>query len=306
MKMSRVESRESGAAGISDARLSTLDPRQAFTLIEVMVVVVLMTFIIIALMSVFSGTQRAFRASLTQTDVLEGGRAAMDLITGDLRQMTPSLDVSNGTANFYVGVVNSTALVQPLTASGDSRTNILEYFFILSRENQTWTGTGYAVDLVSASPINPLYRYSTNMNVGAGSPWNLFNYFTNAVANHNFSGMSHLLDGVVDFRVRGFDPNGGWMNSNYTNANNFQTLSAASFYGETGFIMFSNTLPAAVEIQMGVVEDRTLQRAESLPNNLPAAPPNDSRTLYLENQASSVHVFRQRVTIPNLDPTAYQ
>jgi hypothetical protein len=61
-----------------------------------------------------------------------------------------------------------------------------------------------------------------------------------------------------------------------------------------------------VEIQMGVVEDRTLQRAESLPNNLPAAPPNDSRTLYLENQASSVHVFRQRVTIPNLDPTAYQ
>jgi type II secretory pathway pseudopilin PulG len=302
MKMSNVECRMSGAAGISDARLSTLGPRQAFTLIEVMVVVVLMTFIIIALMSVFSGTQRAFRASLTQTDVLEGGRAAMDLITGDLRQMTPSLDVSNGTANFYVGVVNSTALVQPLTASGDSRTNILEKFFILSRENQTWTGTGYVVDPTSVNPINPLYRFSISTNVSV-DPAVLYNIF---ITNNNFANMSHLLDGVVDFRVRAFDPNGGWMNSNYTNANNFQTLSAASFYGETGFIMFSNTLPAAVEIQMGVLEDRTLQRAESLPNNLPAAPPYDSRTLYLTNQAGSVHVFRQRVTIPNLDPTAYQ
>ena len=47
----------------------------AFTLIEVLVVVVLMSLIILALMAVFNSTQTAFRASLTQTDVLEGGRA---------------------------------------------------------------------------------------------------------------------------------------------------------------------------------------------------------------------------------------
>jgi type II secretory pathway pseudopilin PulG len=294
MKMSRAESRESGAAGISGARPSTLDPRQAFTLIEVMVVVVLMTFIIIALMSVFSGTQRAFRASITQIDVLEGGRAAMDLITGDLRQMTPSLD---GSANFYVAVVNSTGLIQSLPASTQSRTNILEYFFILSRNNQTWTGTGYAVDTTSAATsINPLYRFSISTNVAAASPATLLKIFTNTLP----ANMSHLLDGVVDFRVRAFDPNGFWMNSSYTNANNFQTLSAASFYGETGFIMFSNTLPAAVEIQMSVLEDHTLQRASSWPNGTAA------QISYLAGQAGSVHVFRQRVKILNLDPAAYQ
>ena len=67
----------------------------AFTLIEVLVVVVLMSFIILALMAVFNSTQTAFRASLTQTDVLEGGRSAMGMIKSDLESMTPSFGVSN-------------------------------------------------------------------------------------------------------------------------------------------------------------------------------------------------------------------
>jgi len=63
--------------------------RRAFSLIEIMMVVALLTLIMVALMSVFSSTQTAFRASITQTDVLEGSRAAMDLLTSDLRQMAP-------------------------------------------------------------------------------------------------------------------------------------------------------------------------------------------------------------------------
>src|SRR5260221_10877601 len=77
-------------------------------------------------------------------------------------------------------------------------------------------------------------------------------------------------------------------------------------YGEVGFCMFSNTLPASVEIEMGVLEDRTLQRAESLPNDIPAPSPNDRRTLFLQGQAGQVHIFRERVSIQNVDPSAYQ
>jgi type II secretory pathway component PulJ len=44
----------------------------------VLVVVSLLSLIVLALMAVFNSTQRAFRASITQTDVLEGGRATMD------------------------------------------------------------------------------------------------------------------------------------------------------------------------------------------------------------------------------------
>jgi type II secretory pathway component PulJ len=74
-------------------------PRAAFTLVEVLVVMTLLSFIVIALMGVFNSTQAAFRASLTQTDVLESGRAAMNLITGDLRAMSPSLGGSRNSTS---------------------------------------------------------------------------------------------------------------------------------------------------------------------------------------------------------------
>src|SRR5208282_4111864 len=67
----------------------TRAPR-AFTLIELLVAITLLSLIVLALMAVFNSTQTAFRASVTQTDVLEGGRAAMDMMTSDLRQMAPS------------------------------------------------------------------------------------------------------------------------------------------------------------------------------------------------------------------------
>jgi type II secretory pathway pseudopilin PulG len=291
--------RRPGAVSTFNLQPSTFNSSRAFTIIEVMVVVVLLALIVIALMAVFTGTQKAFRSTITQTDVLEGGRAAMDLIAGDLRQMSPSLDVSNGAVNLYVAVDSTTLLVQSLPPSGNNRTNMLEKIFILTRNNQTWTGTGYAVDTNSASSINPLYRFSISTNVGV-NPAILFNIF---FTNNYFAGMSHLLDGVVDFRVRAFDTAGQWMTNNYLSGSqaitNLNVYYLPPVWGETGFYMFSNTLPAAVEIQMGTLEDRTLQRASIWPNG------NAAQINYLGQQAGGVHVFRQRVSIPNLDPAAY-
>ena len=56
--------------------------RGAFTLIEIMVTVALLSFIILGLMAMFHQTQRAFRNSITQTDVLEGARALNANFTG--------------------------------------------------------------------------------------------------------------------------------------------------------------------------------------------------------------------------------
>lgn len=310
--MSRVERRASRAARLGGSfgfRPPALGPRRAFTLIEVLVVVTLLALIVVALMGVFTATQKAFRASMTQTDVLEGGRAAMDLITSDLKAMAPSLNYSNGAVNFYAAVANPfNPLAQSLVGISNpniQRTNVLENFFILSRNNQTWTGTGYVVDTNSANGINPLYRFSMSTNVAAANPWSLFTIFTNAAAIGNFSGMSHLLDGVVTLRVRAYDNNGYWMLNNISSAggptttnNNVQFFTPA--LGETGFIMYSNTLPATVEIEMAALEDRTLQRASVWPNNTP------SQTAYLAKQAGNLHVFRQRISIPNANAAAYQ
>jgi prepilin-type N-terminal cleavage/methylation domain-containing protein len=283
-----------------------------FTLVEVMVVVVLLSLIVYALMMVFSSTQAAFRSSVTQAGVLDDGRAAMDLMAADLRAMTPSDGYTNGAVNFYAAVTPYASppspLYQPMVGGNSTRMNVLENIFILSRGNQngvpTWYGVGYAVTNGPSGSLYSLYRFSTSHPVAAVDPAFLFNEFlTNFLAN--VTSGSHLLDGVVSLTVRACDVNGGPMTANivYSGAQfvtNQNVLYFPPQFGETGFFMFNNTLPASVQIEMGVLEDRALQRADSLNFNLQA------QSNYLAGAAGAVHVFRQRVTIPNVDPAAYQ
>ncbi len=126
------------------SRLALRVPRSAFriragfTLVEMLVTLALLSLIVLALMTVFNSTQKAFRASLTQTDILESGRLAMGLITSDLEAMTPSSSPVNTNVpnfNFYAALANyltAPPLIQSLTASSQLRTNLLENFFSLS------------------------------------------------------------------------------------------------------------------------------------------------------------------------------
>jgi type II secretory pathway pseudopilin PulG len=297
---------------------------RAFTLVEILMAMTLMSLIVLALMTVFNSTQTAFRAGLTQTDVLESGRATMDLIKSDLETMTPSLGYSNLAVNFCIttnsisGVSYSpySPLYQSLPAVNNpntpQRTNVLESFFILSRGNvnggDSWIGTGYAVLATNLqNDLYPLYRFTTNYPIMAADPIQLF--YTNALNNlsNNFLNFlaspmnngSHLMDGVVHLRVQAFDINGVLIN---TNRANITTNLLAGVPGEVGVWFYSNAVPASVEIEMGVFEDSTLQHAEGLPN----LPPVYAQSNYLSNHVGQVHIFRQRIRIRNVDPTAYQ
>ena len=291
----------------------------AFTLIEVLVVVVLMSFIILALMAVFDSTQKAFRASLTQTDVLEGGRSAMGLIKSDLEGMTPSFlnmlyfpPSSYSSPNFYAAVSNS--FMQPLFGSSASRANVMEDVFFITRENQTWKGVGYFVRsniLTSGMVGTPgvLYRFETNNSVAqfAQNPGAMFGTFDQArlgnLPNVPTNGISRILDGVMAFKVRAYDTDGIWITTNVvvngtTNVLADPTNSLTAGEPQDIYI-YSNALPASVEIELGVLEDRPLQRVESIGNSI-------AQSKYLAQQAGKVHVFRQRVWIRNVDPSAYQ
>src|SRR4029077_21063962 len=63
--------------------------RLAFSLIEIMVTIALLSFIVLGLLAMFNQTQKAFRSSMTQVDVLESGRAVTDMIARDVEQMVP-------------------------------------------------------------------------------------------------------------------------------------------------------------------------------------------------------------------------
>ncbi len=288
-----------------------------FTLVEVLVVVSLLSLIVLALMAVFSSTQRAFRASVTQTDVLGGGRAAVDLIASDVRTMTPSDGASNGPVNFfsadnnfnYFGVSSLayTPLPQSLPGTSNQRTNFLDYFFLLGRENTKWVGIGYAVNSANNAQLYPLYRYYAETNLST-PPVVLINNFFSLINNGQWTNLNLVLNGVVHLSVSAYDDSGYQMTNTYqllagnwvTNKSVlFYPAPAASPFGDVGFMFYSNAVPAAVEIDLGVLEDRALAHAEALSTYT-------LRTNYLSSQSGAVHLFRQRVSIPNVDTSAYQ
>ena len=310
--------------------------RRGFSLVEVLVVVSLLSLIVLVLMTVFNSTQAAFRAGVTQTDVLQGGRAAMDMIVADLKTMSASgygtnyayyalnsglipgyFDYPTNSVNFYANFnYNYQPLVQSLPGSvnGEQRTNVLENIFMLSRQNlgghDTWVGVGYTVVATNLTPMYPLYRFITNA-PAATDPYALLNAFLTGLSKTPFTngiGWSHLIDGVVDLRAHVFDANGYQMTNifsyHYNNSGLFPSYTngvwfGAPQFGEAGFAFFSNTIPASVEVQLGTLEDHILQRAESL-SLQPLAQSN-----YLSQAAGRTHIFRQRVLIPNVDPSTY-
>ena len=315
---------------------SAIRNRNAFTLVEILVVLVLLSLIVFALMAVFSGTQRAFRASLTQTDILQGGRALMDLISSDMETMTtanwqtnlslPFPGNNNPSPNFYQPVnfyvsVKSFASGPPsplyqtfvTSPSGAERTNLLEDIFILSKGNingvNSWICTGYSVATnLADGTLYPLYRFymTTNASAGPAGEFGLFNSFT----NYNYAdstNWSHMMDGVVNLTVHAYDTNGVWMTNGYVNPSvmhvrcvrfNPAGVINGVYISEPDCVFYSNAVPASVVVQLATLEDRTLQHAEGL------AGVNQSN--YLANSPGQVHVFRQHVWIRNVDPTAYQ
>ena len=72
-----------------NARLRASRSR-AFTILELLVAVSVMTLIIYVLYALFNQTQMALRKNASQVDVNEGGRAAMEMIVRELSQMEVS------------------------------------------------------------------------------------------------------------------------------------------------------------------------------------------------------------------------
>jgi len=301
-----------------------------------MVVVALLSVIVLGLMAMFNQTQRAFRLGLAQTDVLESGRMATDMIAREVEQITPSdfnrtNAAPNGaillTPNFFALVANAYQLALP--GENLCRTNIMQDVFFLIRQNQTWTGIGYFVRTNRADypslpgnvgPVGTLYRFETNDTVAQfeqnpGGLFAGFSYVLQQVATNN---VSKVVDGVIGFRIQPFDAN-GWLIGDgrlilydpswYTNwppcmANGnliaTNTFPASGVIGDYEF--YSNAVPASVELELGVLEQQTFEQYQSIPIDA-------VRWNFLTNAqaraVSHMHLFRQRIAIRNVDPAAY-
>ena len=212
---------------------------------------------------------------------------------------------------------------------------------MLLRQNQSWVGIGYCVRAPDTNGIlwlpetgigqlgaGSLYRFvaSTNFLGNTGlrqDPSGLLASFrtTCAPGSKASTNLTMICDGVIHFRLRAFGTNGfalfalsnGGVPTNalfrtspFTNSYNFlrQTLAGYNpLYPDNLFSVYfwSNAVPGAVEMELGLLEQRAWERYNSI--GTPAA-----RLAYLQRDdiSSRVHLFRQRIPIRNVDPLPYQ
>ncbi len=265
-----------------------------------MVAVALLSLIILGLVLMFVQTQRAFKTSMTQKDVLERGRIVTDMIARELAEMTPS-DMAN-TTNFYAELsAQPTYQALPGMPNG-YRTNFLQRFFFLSKLNQDWLGIGYQV--VPDSPgagVGTLYRYIAD---ARGPEVQLLSAtFQRALALGDVT--NAIADGIVDLRLRAFDPN-GWAITPYWPTNSVMDINTTRYWNlnardQVDSYYRSNAVPASLELEVGILEPGALDEYRALSDAGAVA-----QGQYLTNHASQVHLFRERIPIRNVDPTAFQ
>lgn len=307
--------------------------RFAFTLIEILVVVALLSIIVLGLLAMFTQTQKAFRTGLTQADVLEAGRITGDLLQRELQQITPTQQ--SNTVNFEAWYPNFRPLEQNLPGSNARRTNMVEDLFFVTHGNRTWTGIGYFVrtNLPTATQIlvgtptisigqpapdylsaGTLYRFEASVaevppRLGPDYLYSLYrSYAYSRTWPLNSTNVARIVDGVVHFKIRAYNSNGLWITNDWgTNGVSFsgvQTNSDVRMSGlvtnEVGQYRFvSNAVPAAVELELGLLEDKAWERFKNLPTDL-------ARNNYITSVVGRVHLFRHRVQVRNVDPVAYQ
>lgn len=278
--------------------------QRGFSLIELMLAVSISTVIIAALYAVFNQTQRALRSNVNQVDVLESGRAAMDLLTRELalvaathRPFTTNLFIFRPPANLSQAALNQ-PVVQPLPQSAGarmdfSRTNTLWEVFFVAKENEIYQGTGFRV-LGAINGVGTLGRFSTNVPSARLSYTNLIR----AVLEQPPASYSRIADGVIHFRVQAFDSRGYPMNwydvapANATNTYvNVRLDRERNLIAESRASFVNDALPAYLEVELGILEPDVLDQYRSFPAN------SDFARTFLASHVGQVHLFRQRVPV---------
>ena len=280
-----------------DDRLRGVTRRRGFSLIELMLAVSISTVIIAALYAVFNQTQRALRSNVNQVDVLESGRAAMDLITRQLALMA-AMGRTN-TPNLVLFRTPTIApVIQPLpSAPGGliafARTNSLWQVYFAAREGARLDGTGFRVT-DAANGVGTLGQLNISLAIRDLTGANLIPAMMLA-AETNYS---RVIDGVIHFRVQAFDSRGYPMVLQYQDGDEVNDRYPGvrlerdrGLRTETQTTFFYRALPAYVEVELGILEPQTLEQYRSFPLN------SDFARKFLADHVGQVHLFRQRVPI---------
>ena len=297
--------------------------RQGFSLIELLVSLSILTLIVLALYSLFDTTQKALRANITQVDVLESGRAAVDLITRRIEQIEPTHITNTYNLRAQLHKYPTKVVTQSyVESSSGPRTNFLQEVFFMDRVQQNWVAHGFRV-INATNGVGTLAQMTLTTNLTAIRPRNMWDRFSRTPDVF----MQRIVEGVIHFRVVPFDSNGWPFRFDRVNrkipfrkdpnqieywlpapdriagqpASNLPRVPGTGNvllskdphkdgHNQTSYIFRGNALPAYLELELGILEPDVLEAYKSFVNFKMARD-------FLSKQVGKVHLFRQRIPI---------
>ncbi len=277
------------------------------TLIEMMVSTVCLLIIILGLTAMFIQTQKAFKTGLRQNDTSDNGRTIADLLVRDLSQMASAQNTNVTNSVFTVRADRPLIIQNNADGLTPIRTNFVEDIFTITRVGSAWASIGYAVSLSTNTIVGTLYRYAPPPLTGSPtnrpppiSPegLNAFNAQYNIFTSTNWM-IDRVADGIIHLQVHAYDTNGfeipPVMNGTVVSLP-FPGMGTGSiiilpfpYVSPTNSAVTFN-LPAALELELGVLEPEALEHVRALGNIT-------AQLSYLSNHAGQVQIFRQQIPI---------
>ncbi len=205
--------------------------------------------------------------------------------------------------NYWVG--NGYFLATPTNGTRITTTNV------------AYSGVG-TLYRFSAQPYDSgLKRYTPTFRLQTDD----FMRLTNAFLQSRTNGLNAfpIADGIVHFVVRPYDANGSLMTNNYYGKQLMTNIwtwvytfdGTNSYYsnyfnpnvvcqqtivpGHWDWQFYSNSLPAYVELELGVLVPQVLQRMRSLPTP-------EAQRKYLDSQPGAVNMFHKMIPLRNAQP----
>lgn len=282
---------------------SAVRPRpRGFSLLELLVAMGILSIVVLALYSMFYQTQKALHNNVGQTDVMENGRSAMQIISGDIERA--------GAAG-VPGVTNFLIRKQYLYGAGYPLPEILdvihrdaplnELFYLNDLGGHQWSGLGWFVANATNvnAPVNfallgALYRLEAPDRIVTRGPLitNDFKalYYKLETAAYRTNYSTLLMDGIVFFRALPYGPS-GWPLDETSPTNIVPADVSIAVRNNTLATSFANqALPASVEIELGALPPKLLAQYRTLGNaSLQAS--------FLSKHSAELLVFRQRIAI---------
>jgi prepilin-type N-terminal cleavage/methylation domain-containing protein len=307
--------------------------RRAFSLIELLVSVGLLSVVVLALYAMFDQTQRALRGSVGQVDVFEGVRSAGELLRQDLEQARPA-GVVDG-PHFVTRLSVSPILIENQATLFQERQPLLtEFFAVRNLTDHQWSTFGYFIadetdpTQRTRPPIGTLYRFEdrgityripgetvmTNAPVrflvrGPNAASNLLVNVVQRPGAGDVAGArvfyrtnaARVMDGVLNFKVTPYDALGRAFNYFYP-TNDLPIRAANAVLPPIGLVqqvggLFTETTFTG-NFMPAYVEVEIDALESRLLEQYRALPDNAAiRNRYLTNNLARIQSFRQRIPL---------